>query len=409
MDPTHRFRTSSTLAVLALGSVVLVGCDVEEDPFVPDFSSVIEVSATTAGDTVDTDGYDLRLGTGDVYQLPPNGTVAFDAPGLSSVEIEIEDVQANCEVAQGATRTVAIAEQDTVRVDVDVTCEAALLGYVAYEKVEPEGTEIRLWHRESGNVRTLIGTEQATRNSFPAISPDGTRVAFSSLRDGSYDLYLYDVPSDEVSRLTTTTGGAFSATWAPDGTELAFTLSEQADVDIYRIGADGTGLQAVTDAPDAARRPAWSPSGDFIAFELTDRDFDARGSGAAQPAVTTSDIYLVEPAGTGLTQLTTDDAVDTNPAWSPGGIEVAWESTRSAGTAQVFVADADGTNVLQLTESAGESRQPAWSPDGETIVFSGRRDTEVDLYAIGSDDSAESRLTDSAGSESRADFGPDRR
>ena len=76
------------------------------------------------------------------------------------------------------------------------------------------------------------------------------------------------------------------------------------------------------------------------------------------------EIYVMYSNGTGLTRLTNDAAEDRNPAWSPDGTKIAFDSDRHApgGFHSIYVMDANGANVERLIET--DSTQPAWSPDG---------------------------------------------
>ena len=105
----------------------------------------------------------------------------------------------------------------------------------------------------------------------------------------------------------------------------------------------------------------------------------ANGLIAFQVNATTSDgsfiehIYVVEPDGTGLRDLSTVSApdglvLDANPAWSPDGTKIAFDSNRGgSGAAHVFVMNANGTGVHQITGQPGSD--PAWSPDGNRLAF----------------------------------------
>src|SRR5690349_6604559 len=105
----------------------------------------------------------------------------------------------------------------------------------------------------------------------------------------------------------------------------------------------------------------------------------ANGLIAFQVNATTSDgsfiehIYVVEPDGTGLRDLSTVSApdglvLDANPAWSPDGTKIAFDSNRGgSGATHVFVMNANGTGVHQITGQPGSD--PAWSPDGNRLAF----------------------------------------
>lgn len=94
---------------------------------------------------------------------------------------------------------------------------------------------------------------------------------------------------------------------APDGSRIAFTTGRDGATEIYVVNSDGSGLTRVTNHPGDDFTPTWSPDGSRIAF-ASDRDGDA-------------EIFVARPDGSGLTQLTHNEADDTNPDWASNEVE----------------------------------------------------------------------------------------
>jgi TolB protein len=109
----------------------------------------------------------------------------------------------------------------------------------------------------------------------PAFSPDGTKIAFSTDRDGSgQEIYVMDTADvnpadgngDNPTRLTTEPGGEGPA-WSPNGNKIAFAGDRSGLHTIYVMnGADGTQEKALTRKALVAAFPAFSPNGKKIAF-----------------------------------------------------------------------------------------------------------------------------------------------
>jgi Tol biopolymer transport system component len=87
-------------------------------------------------------------------------------------------------------------------------------------------------------------------------SPDGTKIAFYRGPLGDRNIYIVDVASKDVKRLT---GGGdnLGPSWSPDGNWIAFTSFRDGNNEIYIIHPDGTGLRRLTDSPISDWQPRW--------------------------------------------------------------------------------------------------------------------------------------------------------
>ncbi len=104
----------------------------------------------------------------------------------------------------------------------------------------------------------------------PTLSPDGTRVAFASDREGQWDIYLVESDGTGLVRLTTDPAADRQPAWSPDGTRIAFQSDRAGQADLYTIGADGEDLQRLTNTPAIHEsQPAWGKITDAIAYTAT--------------------------------------------------------------------------------------------------------------------------------------------
>ena len=191
-----------------------------------------------------------------------------------------------------------------------------------------------------------------------------------------------------------------------DGGQIVFYSERDGDPEIYVIEADGSGLRQLTDNNASDMAPAWSPNGTHIVF-VSDRDGN-------------KEIYVMGHDGSEPQRLTNDSAYESHPAWSHDGARIAFVSERD-GNEEIYVmsfADAlqstDGSEPQRLTNDPAEDMRPAWSPDGEYLLFNSERDGNWEIYVIdvaavlqGSGDSAPRRLTDSPGWELFPVWSPD--
>lgn len=231
----------------------------------------------------------------------------------------------------------------------------------------------------------------------PALSPDGKQLAFQSRKEGNWEIYILDLVSNKITRLTNQLAYDGAPTWSPDGKQLAFESYRTDDLDIWRINADGTGLINLTpDEPAYDYGPKWSPDGTRIAFT-------SWAPGHKQ-------VFTIDADGKNLTNISNSEFSDEQPAWSPDGEQLAFVSNREAcdlslkatidepptagsvasGNCQrrgVYVAAVNGSalsSVRQLTFS-GRDLNPVWSTDGKTILYISPRPTRQALFVVSAD------------------------
>jgi len=179
----------------------------------------------------------------------------------------------------------------------------------------------------------------------PVWSPDGSRIAFDSNRDGDWDIHVVDADGSGLVNLTQSPGWDGQPAWSPDGNKIMFVSDREGIPALYVMNADGSNQAPVTDEPFEGSSPVWSPDGSRIAFH------------AGQDSAT--DIYVMDADGSNRIRLTDHSAFDGFPAWSPDGLYIAFQSGRDD-RPEIYVMDADGGNLARLTDSPGRDGDPAW-------------------------------------------------
>jgi TolB protein len=188
----------------------------------------------------------------------------------------------------------------------------------------------------------------------PAVSPEGSRLAFASNRGGTWDLYLMELANGNVQRLTDTPGYEGRPTWSPDGLWLAYEAYYGDDLDIWVLPVDGSqGAIQLTDDPASDMAPSWDPQGRRIAF-ISDR--------AGQPDLYLADLDNSVDRFINLTQ--TSEVSESDPAFDPTGRWIAY-STWEHGLQQVWRVEAsEPVSVTWI----GQGGRPSWDPAGAAIT-----------------------------------------
>ena len=120
------------------------------------------------------------------------------------------------------------------------------------------------------------------------------------------------------------------------------------------------------------------------------------------------DIYVISANGSGVTRLTTDPAMDFDPAWSPAGTQIAFRSHRD-GNEEVYLMNADGSDQHNLSNAPGGDYSPAWSPDGQWIAFMSDRGGNANLWLMRPNGADLRQVTNLLGISEYPSWSPDSR
>lgn len=206
----------------------------------------------------------------------------------------------------------------------------------------------------------------------PAISPDGSRMAYSSRRNGFWDIYIFNFEDGTSTRVTDSLAYDGYPTWAPDGQWLAYESYINGNLDIFIQSLSDLSLPPVQLTSDSAPdfNPAWSPLGDEIAFV-------SLRSGESE--IWTAAIDQLDDRFQNISR--SPDSLDSNPAWSPDGSLLGWASNLNGGQ-KVVIASIHEPGYSREIISSGS--RLLWSPDGGKILIELAAPNSESIAAINS-------------------------
>jgi len=232
--------------------------------------------------------------------------------------------------------------------------------------IHAAGGNKEIWQMDYDGSNQHALTHLGTVSLSPRISPDNSRIAFSSLgaKDG-WQIRMYSLVLNRMVAFSGGSGTNLSPAWAPNGRELAFSSSRTGDPEIWISDANGSLARRITSFKGPDVSPVYNPkTGAQIAW-ISGR------TGLPQ-------LYIMDTDGSGVQRMT-DGGYATSPSWSPNGqfIAFAWDRKYGPGAPggqDIYVMEVATKKWIQLTHDAGRCDFPSWSPDGRHIVYASNAD-----------------------------------
>ena len=220
------------------------------------------------------------------------------------------------------------------------------LAYVVNDRGNPELYVQNIFTKQIQKVSALSGL-----NNAPAWSPDGRRLALTLSKDGNAEIYIMDLDSKKLTRVTNSNSTNTEANWLPDGSGLLFTSDRGGKPQVYRVDiGDFGGIgqpKRLTFTGDYNARPIISPDGKRLAMvHEVDRAFRI-----AVMDMETEQVLVL-----------TDTQLDESPSFAPNGDMIVY-ATIAKGRGVLVICSADGrSKTPPISPASGDVRYPAWSP-----------------------------------------------
>jgi TolB protein len=225
----------------------------------------------------------------------------------------------------------------------------------------------------------------------PSVSPDGTKIAFTSYKNVTPGIFVFSVdPVRDLRFYNQRASVNSSPSFTPDGNQIVYSSSAPNDkcCRIFIANLNGQGFRPITGMSAIDTEPKANPkTGREIVF----------ASGRSGP----EQIYRMTIEGTDIERLSDGTGEAANPAWHPNGEKIAYAWTRgyAAGAWNVFIMDVASRNYVQLTHGDGKNEHPSWAPDGTHIVFAKTRGHDSQIYTMLADGNQVQQLTTSGSNE----------
>lgn len=217
-----------------------------------------------------------------------------------------------------------------------------------------------------GNWNIYIGNDDGsgqtrlTNSGAPEMQPNlnrgNTQIVFTR-KSGDYEIIKMDANGGNQVALTANNADDVNPVWSPDGTKVAFESYRDGQAEIYVMNANGTGQTRLTMQGEFDGMPTWSPDGTKIAFV-------SRRTGGYR-------IWVMNANGTNQVQLS-NQPYSLHPQWSPDGTQIAFDADADGdGWQDLWRMNVDGSSQQMIFNPYGnqDAWAGSWSPDGRHISF----------------------------------------
>ena len=337
-------------AVLGLGTACGSTNTVAPPP-PPPTSGSLNVRITMSGIDVPV-GVNVAVDTATPVLIASDSAFTFTRLTIGQHQVTVSGASANCTSESALVQTVNIAAntEDSLALTFDCV-KAALTAHnvLAFSRADSSGL-FDVWVMNAdGTGETDLTNSPTSSDVTPSWTPDGSSVVFIMHGESVPEIALVHFDGSGLIQITTDSRQKATPAVSPDGSRIAFSmLDTSSHYRIWVINIDGSGLRQLTSDTTQDQEPSWSPDGTKVAFRR-----------AIDPSI--SSIFVVNADGTNVQPLSAPGFYNANPSWSPNGSRIAFCRIVD-GEQHIALMNPDGSNVQILTTGDAADEEPTWSP-----------------------------------------------
>jgi serine/threonine protein kinase/Tol biopolymer transport system component len=339
-------------------------------------------------------------------------TAMLETPTLVAGVVETAGPTQDLTQSPDSTDTVTATLPPTPTIDPAATPQGGGPGEIAFASMRTGVSQIYISDLQGQHIRPLTNVSEGACQ--PAWAPDGQKLVFVSPCDGNLiisapapantSLYSINPDGTELTQLTTVPGADFEPAWSPDGERIAFTSIRDGNMQVYVMDVATAEVSRLTfpaafgsDSDAEARQPIWSPFGNQLLLSV-------KRVGAYQ-------VWVITDDGQSAQQIVRSGQTywDYLPAWSRDGKAVLFSQRRADAFSQPWVMSilyenrGTTTGATQQDFGALPIEHLRFSPDGFWLVFEGEQDPlNTDIFYATVTGGVRTRLT----SDPSPDFDP---
>jgi Tol biopolymer transport system component len=243
-------------------------------------------------------------------------------------------------------------------------------------RYSPDGSKIAFVSDKQGNADIFIVsatggqpvrlTDSKYDDDRPVWSPDGNWLALQSNREGAKNIWIVSAQGGHARKVTPDHLSASRPSWSPDGATIAFQNVGSEVADIWTISTSGEGAHRLTNGPGKKYPFGWSPDGSFIGYNVR--------------SASNENLFAVPVTGGEPIQITRHSDHEWYPSWAPRENRVLFCATWGDAMTEVWTANLAAGLLTQISNHLHEDYGPVWSPDGNYIVYITKREGQNELY-----------------------------